>query len=184
MTTEPNRKIRLATAWLGGCSGCHMSFLDLDERLVTLFGLVDLVYSPIADVKTFPDNVDVTLVEGAVANEENLHLAKQIRERSGIVVSFGDCAITGNVTSLRNRLGVDDLLTAVYREGPGAVPPSKNGGGVMPTLLPKVLPLHHVVKVDATIPGCPPDPERIWEVVTALLEGRAPALEPGQRTFG
>ncbi|HRX04641.1 MAG TPA: hypothetical protein P5148_15965, partial [Anaerolineae bacterium] len=85
-----SQKVRLATAWLGGCSGCHMSFLDLDERLIDLAEAVELVYSPIADVKTFPENVDVTLVEGAVANVDHLELAEQIRERSKIVVSFGD----------------------------------------------------------------------------------------------
>lgn len=184
MTTEQNGKIRLATAWLGGCSGCHMSFLDLDEKLLDLFQLADLVYSPIADVKTFPEDVDVTLVEGAVANEENLHLAQQIRERSRIVVSFGDCAVTGNVTSLRNRLGVDDLLTAVYREGPGAIPRSNGDADILPVLLPKVLPLHHVIAVDATIPGCPPDPDRIWSTVAPLLGVEAPALTTEQRKFG
>lgn len=184
MTTESNGKIRLATAWLGGCSGCHMSFLDLDLHLVELLEKAELVYSPIADVKEFPENVDVTLVEGAVTNDENVHLAKQIRERSKVVVSFGDCAVTGNVTSLRNRLGVDDLLTAVYREGPGAVPSTVENGALMPRLLPKVLPLHQVIKVDATLPGCPPEPDRIWTAVTALLEGKAPELAPEQRTFG
>ena len=115
-------KIRLATAWLGGCSGCHMSLLDLDERLIDLFEAADLVYSPIADVKEYPENVDVALVEGAVANVDHLELAQKIRARSTIVVSFGDCAVTGNVPSLRNRLQVDDLLTKVYQEGPGSVP--------------------------------------------------------------
>ena len=135
-------KIRLATAWLGGCSGCHMSFLDLNEKLLALAEVADLVYSPIADRKEFPDNVDVTLVEGAVANVDHLELAQQIRQRSKIVVSFGDCAVTGNVPSLRNRLGVDDLLTAVYHEGPGAVPPTAESAEIVPPLLKKVLPLH------------------------------------------
>ena len=93
------KKIRLATAWLGGCSGCHMSFLDLDEGLLELAQKVELVYSPIADPKHFPENVDVTLVEGAVANIDHVELAKEIRARSKIVVSFGDCAVTGNVTA-------------------------------------------------------------------------------------
>ena len=115
-------KIRLATAWLGGCSGCHMSFLDLDERLIDLMDMVELVYSPIADIKEFPENVDVTLVEGAVANVDHVKLVEAIRANSKIVVSFGDCAVTGNVTSLRNKLGVDDLLTKVYQEGPGSAP--------------------------------------------------------------
>ncbi|HRK67879.1 MAG TPA: F420-nonreducing hydrogenase, partial [Hyphomonas sp.] len=99
------QKLRFATAWLGGCSGCHMSFLDLDEKLIDLADKIVLVYSPIADVKEFPENVDVTLVEGAVANLDNLKLAQEIRARSRLVVSFGDCAVTGNVPSLRNKLG-------------------------------------------------------------------------------
>lgn len=182
--TEPMRKIRLATAWLGGCSGCHMSFLDLDERLIDLAQQADLVYSPIADVKEFPEDVDVTLVEGAVANVDHLELAQQIRARSKVVVGFGDCAVTGNVTSLRNRLAVDDLLTQVYREGPGKAPRGGEADTVMPALLPKVLPLHQVIPVDVFIPGCPPDPERIWSAVTALLAGQPVEFEPEMRTFG
>lgn len=182
MSIKP--KIRLATAWLGGCAGCHMSFLDLDERLIDLAGVVELVYSPLADIKEFPDHVDVTLVEGAVANVDNLRLALEIRERSRLVVSFGDCAVTGNVPSLRNRLGVDDLLTAVYHEGPGRRPPGDDANGVMPELLPKVLPLHQVINVDAFIPGCPPDAERIWAAVSALLAAEPVVLSPEMRRFG
>ena len=182
--TEERRKVRFATAWLGGCSGCHMSFLDLDERLIELAQQIELVYSPIADVKEFPQDVDVTLVEGAVANVDHLALARQIRARSRLVVSFGDCAVTGNVTSLRNRLGVDDLLTAVYREGPGQAPRGGGSDEVMPALLPKVLPLHQVIPVDAYIPGCPPDPERIWQAVLALLAGEPVELPPEMRRFG
>ena len=178
------KKIRLATAWLGGCSGCHMSFLDLDEGLLELAQKVELVYSPIADPKHFPENVDVTLVEGAVANIDHVELAKEIRSRSKIVVSFGDCAVTGNVTSLRNVLPVDDLLTAVYREGPGQTPRGGEADRVMPKLLPRVLPLHQLIQVDAFIPGCPPDPQRIWAAVSALLRGEAVALPPEMRRFG
>ncbi len=177
-------KVRLATAWLGGCSGCHMSFLDLDEKLIDLAGQVELVYSPIADAKEFPANVDVTLVECAVANVDHLLLAREIRANSRIVVSFGDCAVTGNVTSLRNRLAVDDLLTQVYREGPGRAPTGGEPDGVMPALLPKVLPLHQVIPVDAYVPGCPPDPDRIWAAVTALLAGQPVELPPEMRRFG
>jgi len=177
-------KIRLATVWLGGCAGCHMSFLDLDEKLIDLANLVELVYSPIADIKEFPKNVDVTLVEGAVANMDNLKLAKELRERSRLVVSFGDCAVTGNVPSLRNKLGVDDVLTAVYQEGPGRHPTGGEADQVMPRLLPRVLPLHQVIHVDAFLPGCPPDPERIWTAVSALLAGEPVVLRPEMRKFG
>jgi NAD-reducing hydrogenase small subunit len=161
-----------------------MSFLDLDERLIDLVQLADLVFSPIADIKEFPEGVDVTLVEGAVANVDHLELAHQIRERSKIVVSFGDCAVTGNVTSLRNRLGVDDLLTAVYHNGPGQAPRGNEADHVMPALLPKVLPLHQVIHVDAFITGCPPDPERIWLAVLALVNGEVPSPTPAMRRFG
>ncbi|MEM6431773.1 MAG: oxidoreductase, partial [Deinococcota bacterium] len=98
-------KLKLATVWLGGCSGCHMSFLDLDEWLFELAKFADVVFSPVADAKTFPEGVDVCLVEGAIANEDNLELVQQVRARSRLVVAFGDCAVTGNVTALRNMNG-------------------------------------------------------------------------------
>ena len=111
-------------------------------------------------------------------------LAREIRARSKLVVSFGDCAVTGNVTSLRNRLDVDDLLTKVYQAGPGSAPKGGEADHIMPVLLPKVLPLHQVIKVDAFIPGCPPEPDRIWVAVSALLSGAPVVLEPEMRTFG
>ncbi len=177
-------KVRLATVWLGGCSGCHMSFLDLDEKLIDLAEAVELVYSPIADVKEFPENVDVTLVEGAVANVDHVELAEKIRARSRIVVSFGDCAVTGNVTSLRNKFPVEDLLTKVYHEGPGAAPRGGEVDKIVPALIPRVLPLHQVIAVDAFIPGCPPDAERIWTAVNALLTGEPVVLPEKMRKFG
>jgi NAD-reducing hydrogenase small subunit len=183
-TDNTEKKVRLATAWLGGCSGCHMSFLDLGEKLIELFAAADLVYSPIADIKEFPQDVDVTLVEGAVANLDHLELAEQIRERSKIVVSFGDCAVTGNVTVLRNKLDVDDLLHQVYHEGPGRVPRGGEEDGIVPALIPRVVPLHQVIAVDAFLPGCPPDPERIWTAVTALLAGKPVELTAEMRRFG
>jgi NAD-reducing hydrogenase small subunit len=182
--SRSNSKVRLATVWLAGCSGCHMSFLDLDELLIDLAEAAELVYSPIADVKEFPENVDVTLVEGAVANVDNLELAQQIRSRSKVVVSFGDCAVTGNVPTMRNWLQVDDLLTQVYHEGPGKVPRGADLDRIVPALLPKVLPLHQVISVDAFIPGCPPDPKRIWAAVSALLRGEPVMLDEPMRKFG
>lgn len=112
MTTQ-NSKVRLATVWFGGCAGCHMSFLDIDERLIDAVGLVDIVYSPVADIKKFPDNVDVTLVEGAICNSDNLREARELREKSKLVISFGDCAVTGNVPSMRNRLDVKNMISSL-----------------------------------------------------------------------
>lgn len=177
-------RLRLATAWLGGCSGCHMSLLDLGELLVGLADRLELVYGPLVDAKQFPEGVDVALIEGAVANLENLELLQQIRNNTKLLVSFGDCAITGNVTSLRNIFQVDDLLTSVYQAGPGSVPRSGEDGDLLPELLPRVLPLHQVVTVDAFLPGCPPDPERILAVLTAVLNGEPIQLTEEMRSFG
>ena len=167
-TTDPApspRKPRLATVWLGGCSGCHMSFLDLDERLLDLARAADLVFSPIADVKEFPENVDVTLVEGAVANRDHLEMILTVRERTRVLVALGDCAVTGNVTALRNLFKLDAVLAAAYGERPPAP------DDIVPALLPRVEPLHRLVHVDAFLPGCPPDADRIWTAVAALLRG-------------
>jgi NAD-reducing hydrogenase small subunit len=155
---------RLATLWLDGCSGCHMSLLDLDERLLTIVQQFELVYSPLLDTKEYPAGVDVALVEGAVSTTADLRRIHEVRERTRIVVSFGDCAVTGNVPALRNQIGIEAAL-AVY-----AAPPARE----VPTLLP-VLPVHQVVSIDHFLPGCPPSADAIFEVLMALLEGRAPA---------
>jgi NAD-reducing hydrogenase small subunit len=169
-------KPRLATVWLGGCSGCHMSFLDLDERLIELAGRVEFCATPLTDHKDFPE-ADITLVEGAVANEEHLAYIRKIRERTKTLVSLGDCAVTGNVTALRNLFGVDDVLNRAYRETAAVVVGVPSGNSVVPRLLARVRPLHEVVKVDYFIPGCPPSADVIHTYLMALLEGRQPALE-------
>lgn len=175
-------RIRFATVWLGGCSGCHMSFLDLDERLLELAARAELVYGPFVDAKEFPQKVDITLVEGAVTNRANLAMAGKVRERSRIVVSLGDCAITGNVTSLRNQFPVADTLATFLNAGEGGVPAMDYAA--VPELLPRALPLHQVITVDGYIPGCPPDPDRIWTAIGCLLRGEPVQLEPEQLTFG
>jgi NAD-reducing hydrogenase small subunit len=171
-------RVRMATVWLGGCSGCHMSFLDLDERLIELAAKVDLLASPLVDTKReqFPE-VDVTLVEGAVVNEENLELLQLVRLRSKVLVAFGDCAVTGNVSAIRNVWPVQEVFDRAYRETSAVVHGVPSGDGIVPRLLPKVRPLHEVVTVDVWLQGCPPSAQRIWETVTALLEHREPRLE-------
>lgn len=177
--------VRFATMWLGGCSGCHMSFLDMDEWLIDLSSKVDLVYGPLVDVKVFPENVDITLVEGAVANEDNLHMVRQARERSRYIIAFGDCAVTGNVTALRNPLGVAlEVLKPVYLDNGDLNPRIPDDREIVPILLDNVKPVHAVVPVDYYLPGCPPPADRIRSVLEALLEGRTPQLEGNERRFG
>jgi NAD-reducing hydrogenase small subunit len=178
-------RLRLATVWLGGCSGCHMSFLDLDEWLIELAKLADIVFTPLTDVKIYPDNVDVALVEGAVANEEHFHFIQLVRARSRVVVSFGDCAITGNVTALRNALGSAlPVLERGYLELADVNPQIPSERDIVPRLLERVLPLHQVVPVDFYLPGCPPPAERIRAVLEDVVRGKAPRLEGRDIQFG
>lgn len=175
---------RVATVWLGGCSGCHMSLLDLDERLIELADKMELVYGPLLDVKQFPDSVDATLVEGAIANEEHRHQIQLIRQRTKVLVAFGDCAVTGNVTAMRNPLGKADVaLVRAYLENADMNPRRPAEPGIVPRLLDRVVPLHEIVPVDAHLPGCPPSADLIYFVISELLAGRTPDLA-GQLKYG
>lgn len=167
-------KKKLATVWLDGCSGCHMSFLDIDERLLDLADAIELVYSPLVDPKVFPPDVDITLVEGAVSSEEDLHKIKHIRSRTRILVSFGDCAVTCNVPGMRNQFGPEAVLSAAYLNDDVINPQVPTDG--VPALLPKVLPVHAVVPVDVFVPGCPPAANTIFHVLSELLADRQPDL--------
>jgi NAD-reducing hydrogenase small subunit len=174
--TQPNKKPRLATVWLGGCSGCHMSFLDLDERLIDLAARVELCACPLTDYKNFPE-ADVTLVEGAVANEEHLEKIQQVRRSTKLLVSMGDCSITGNVTAMRNLFTVQQTLDRSYRENATVVTGIPTANGALPHLLARVRPVHEVVKVDYFIPGCPPSADTIHNFLMDLLQGRTPVLD-------
>jgi NAD-reducing hydrogenase small subunit len=176
-----NRKPTLATVWLDGCSGCHMSFLDMDERLLELAQRVDLVYSPLVDMKNFPELVDITLVEGAVASEDDLVKIKKIRPHTNILVSLGDCAVTSNVPGMRNPFGVKSIMERAYVDNvsiPGPAPSE-----VVPRLLDRVRPVHEVVPVDVFVPGCPPSADTIYRVLCDLLDGHKPEGNGNQR-FG
>lgn len=178
-------RLRVATVWLGGCSGCHMSFLDLDEWLFDLAGKIELVYSPIMDIKVYPENVDVVLIEGAIANEDHMSLIKRIRKNTKVLVSFGDCAVTGNVTAMRNFLGpAEHVLRRAYLEGADIQAQLPCEPGIVPVLLDAVRPVHEIVPVEVFLPGCPPPAERIRALLEQVLAGGALNLTGSQIKFG
>lgn len=172
-------KIKFATVWLAGCSGCHMSFLDLDEWLLELAQHVEVVYSPVGcDLKDYPEQVDLCLVEGAVANEENLELAYKVRRNTKTVISFGDCAVSANVPAMRNMLGGSEpVLKRGYLELSDDTAKLPNEPGIVPELLEQVLPLHQVIPIDIFLPGCPPPADRIRAALDALVKGETPQME-------
>jgi NAD-reducing hydrogenase small subunit len=179
-------RLRFATVWLGGCAGCHMSFLDLDEFLLELAPRLDVVYSPIADIKVYPERVDLCLVEGAVCNTDHVELIHQVRARTRVLVAFGDCAVTANVPSLRNPLGpqnADTVLQRAYIEAAETNPVKPALDGILPPLLPRVVPVHALVRVDHFLPGCPPPADRIKALLLHLLD-QTPALSGTQLKFG
>lgn len=167
-------KVRLATVWLDGCSGCHMSLLDMDERLLEIADKIELVSSPLMDVKGFPENIDLTIVEGAITNEEDLHKVVNFRKNSKLLLALGDCAVTGNVPAMRNGFSVDELCQRAFIENAQAEP--QIPGAVVPPLLDRTCPIHEVVKVDIFVPGCPPHADVIFYAIAELLAGRMPEV--------
>ena len=168
-------KIRLATASLGGCFGCHMSLLDIDERLLELVEHVELRRSPLTDIKAL-ERCDVGLIEGGLCNAENVHVLREFREKCTVLVSLGACAINGGLPAQRNHLSLSEILTEVYLTQPG------DSGGLIPNdpelplPLSQVQPLHAVVHIDAYIPGCPPSADTIWAALQSLLHDQGGQL--------
>jgi len=166
------KKVKVATVWLDGCSGCHMSLLDMDASIISLARRIELVYGPLVDAQEFPEDVDVTLVEGAVSSQDDLNRIQKIRQRTHILVSLGDCAVTGNVPAMRNSIPVQKLLQRIYIDGAeeGKVIPSDR----VPALLKQARPLREFVKVDVSLPGCPPPSKAIFSLINDLLDGKKP----------
>ncbi|VGO14543.1 NAD-reducing hydrogenase HoxS subunit delta [Pontiella desulfatans] len=164
-------KPRVATTSLAGCFGCHMSLLDIDERILQLIELVDFDRSPIDDIKHISQRCAVGLVEGGCCNEENVHVLHEFRENCDVLISFGDCATMGGIPAMRNNIPLEECINEAYRDGPtvynpeGIVPQDPE----IPLLLNKVYPCHEVVKIDYFLPGCPPSADTLWAALTALL---------------
>jgi NAD-reducing hydrogenase small subunit len=175
-------KVKVATVWLGGCSGCHMSFLDLDERLVDLAGLIELVASPVVDVKEIPP-VDVGIVEGAVCNKDNEEVLVHLRKQCKVLVALGDCAAYAGVPAMRNQFKKEDVLDRAYVDAESTLIGEIPHSAEVPELLKKVRAIKDVVKVDAYIPGCPPNADDIYYALTELLAGRIPEWPEGKLHF-
>jgi NAD-reducing hydrogenase small subunit len=164
-------KVRVATTSLCGCFGCHMSFLDIDERLLDLVQLVEFDRTPLTDIKDLGP-CDVGLVEGGVANAENVEVLREFRRQCKVLVAVGACAVNGGIPAMRNAYDLKECLTEAYVDGPGLEDPGIPDDPEIPLLLDQVHPIHEVVRVDHFLPGCPPTADAIWSFLTALLEGR------------
>ncbi len=165
---------RIATTSLCGCFGCHMSLLDIDLRILELAELVEFSRSPINDIKTIEGRVAVGLIEGGVANEENVEVLREFRRKCDVLVSVGDCAISGGIPALRNMIPLSECLEEAYLNGPSTVNESGEipNDPEIPLLLNQVLPAHEVVKIDYYLPGCPPPADTLWTALVALLSGK------------
>jgi NAD-reducing hydrogenase small subunit len=164
----------IATASLAGCFGCHMSFLDIDDRILKLIELVEFNKSPIDDIKTFTKPVDVGLIEGGCCNSENVETLRAFRKNCKVLVSVGECAIMGGLPAMRNGIPVRECLEEAYLNSITVAPEDRiiPNDDELHIILDKVYPCHEVVKIDHFLPGCPPSADLIWEALTALIEGR------------
>lgn len=177
------RKKRIATTSLAGCFGCHMSLLDIDERLIELMKSVEFDRSPLNDKKTFSKRCDIGLVEGGCCNEDNVHVLREFRKNCDVLVAVGQCAIMGGLPVMRNAImHSEDPLRECLEEAyttskvlnpDNAIP----NDPALPLLLDKVYTCMEVVKIDYQIPGCPPSGDTLWSALTALINGQTPQLE-------
>ena len=169
----------IATTSLAGCFGCHMSILDIDERILELIELVEFNTSPIDDLTTFTKHCDSGSIEGGCCNHENIEVLKQFRANCDVLISMGECAIMGGLPALRNDISISECLAEAYLSGPTTVNEENilPNDAELPMILNKVYPCHEIVKIDYFLPGCPPTADMIWEVLTALVEKRPIELD-------
>lgn len=171
-------KPRMATISLAGCFGCHMSLLDIDERILSLIDRVDFDRSPINDLKHVSPRCAIGLIEGGCCNEENVNVLHEFRRNCDILVSIGDCATMGGIPAMRNNIPLQECIDEAYRTGvtvynPDDITPHDPE---LPLLLDKVYPCNEVVKIDYSLPGCPPSADALWATLTALLAGNPAEL--------
>lgn len=175
----------VATTSLAGCFGCHMSILDIDERILDLIELIEFNKSPIDDIKEFTKECDIGIIEGGCCNSENIHVLKDFRKHCKTIISCGECAIMGGLPALRNNMSVRECLEEAYLHGPTVVDCNDEkvipNDEEIPMILDRVYPCHEVIKVDYYLPGCPPRADLLWEALTSLIQGRE--MNPAYETF-
>jgi F420-non-reducing hydrogenase small subunit len=181
----------LALYWAASCGGCEIAVLDIQERILDVAAAFDIVLWPVAmdfkyaDIRSRPDkSIDLCLFNGSIRNSENAEIARLLRAKSKTMVAFGSCSMEGGIPGLANLTTKDEILSFVYRESPSTV---QANGGILPqtrTHMPEgeieipelwdtVQSLDQVLEVDYYVPGCPPVPEQIWNVISAVLSGAA-----------
>jgi F420-non-reducing hydrogenase small subunit len=170
--------VKILLAGLAGDSGCQVAMLGLHKTLLDILSANELVFAPtLMDAKQIPDGVDVAIVEGGVRDDHEEHLVKEIREKSTVLIAIGSCACFGGIPGLANLMNGEDLLDMVYADHKGTTK------GTVPRHVIVALHqkgLHSYVKVDYTIPGCPPEVTDIADVLTTLLKGEVPQLSRTQ----
>ncbi|RMH74296.1 MAG: NADP oxidoreductase [Gemmatimonadetes bacterium] len=170
----------VATTSLAGCFGCHMSILDIDERILDLIELVEFDKSPINDIKTFSRECDIGLIEGGCCNSENVEVLRDFRKHCKTLILVGECAIMGGLPALRNNIPIKECLEEAYLNSPSVTENEERiipNDDELPIILNKVYPCQEIVKIDYYLPGCPPRADLIWETLVALIEGRKPKLD-------
>jgi len=162
----------VATASLAGCFGCHMSILDIDERILQLIDLVEFNKSPIDDIKRFTKRCDIGLIEGGCCNSENVENLRSFRKNCTTLISVGECAIMGGLPAMRNGIPVKECLEEAYLKSPTVDDTVIPNDDELPMILDRVYPLHEIVKIDYYLPGCPPRADLIWQALVALLTNK------------
>jgi F420-non-reducing hydrogenase small subunit len=186
-------KLKLALYWAGACGGCDVAVLDVNEKILDVANLADIVFWPIAldfkyhHVEAMPDkSIDVCLFNGCVRSSEQEHIAKMLRAKSKVLVSFGSCACFGGIPALANLSTRAEIMERAYIEAPSNENPNKTlpqtkvsvpeGELTLPELFEDVLTLAEVVPVEYFVPGCPPTVDLILKVVSALATNSLPPV--------
>jgi len=141
------KKLRVATASLAGCFGCHMAFLDIDERLLELLKYIEFDRTPLTDIKHCGP-CDIGILEGGLCNAENVHVLQEFRDNCKILIAMGACSLNGGVPAMRNNFTLQECLEESYLNAIGVEHPHIPDDPEIPLLLNKVHPIYEVVKID------------------------------------